>query len=361
MPDAAFMLAQIGVRRVQQAHAGRHVPVPADEAVPLFDEAAPVFPAGGRLSLPGEELRVPQALLVREEQLPVALGELEHGDLRAQIEALKAPAVVERIGDGLDGGHVAHGPEGLVDILRPVGDDVAQVQIVGLEALGKLPDAAEAGDVVPHDDGRHAEPDLRAPAQGVEGLQVAQHQAEIAADLDLAVILIELVDGDPDARDAGVQQLPGLPLRQQRPVGDQLHLLSPGRGQRGHGDQRRMDQRLAHAAEEDGPGFRQHGIVQQAREDRRVQIAHALADPAVAKAHLAGQIAAGGGLHVEFSDSFFHVILSRRRGGPYRAEARSSPDPCSAGRPRRAFPSRPRDRPGAGRRAPSAARRRRAA
>ena len=91
VPDTAFMLAQVGIRRVQQTHAGRDVTIPADEAVSLFDKAAPVFTAGGRFSFPGEELRVLQALLVREQQIPVPLGKLKHGDLRAEIKALKTP------------------------------------------------------------------------------------------------------------------------------------------------------------------------------------------------------------------------------------------------------------------------------
>ena len=102
---------------------------------------------------------------------------------------------------------------------------MAQVQIIGQKVLGKLPDAAEAGDIVPHDNGRHTEPYVCFAPKLVEGLQIFQNQTKVAADLDLSVILVQLVDGNPDPRDARRQQFPGLFPGQQSPVCDKLCLL----------------------------------------------------------------------------------------------------------------------------------------
>ena len=102
---------------------------------------------------------------------------------------------------------------------------MAQVQIIGPIVLGKLPDAAETRNIVPHDDGRHTEPDVCSAPELVEGIQISEDQAEVTADLDLPVVLVQLVDGDPDPRDACRQQLPGFFPRQQSPVCDKLHLL----------------------------------------------------------------------------------------------------------------------------------------
>ena len=71
--DSAFMVTQIGVRRMEQSHTGGNVPVPADETVSLFDEAAPVGTAGDWLSLPGKKLCLLQTLFVREKQSLVSL------------------------------------------------------------------------------------------------------------------------------------------------------------------------------------------------------------------------------------------------------------------------------------------------
>ena len=71
-----------------------------------------------------------------------------------------------------------------------------------------------------------------------------------------------------------------------------------------------MHQRLPHAAEKDGFRCGKNGIVHHAGEDRRVEIAEAFADPAVPKAHLAPEIAAGGRLHIEFLDCLFHNALN---------------------------------------------------
>ena len=240
----------------------------------------------------------------------------------------------------------------MLDVLRAVGDDVAQVQVVGLEALGKLADTAQTRNIVAHDDRRHAEADVRAPAKSVEALQIVEDQPEIAADLDLAVVLIQLVDGYPDARDARVQKLPGFLPRQQCSVRDELHLFPALRCESGHVRERGVDQRLAHAAEENGLGLFQRRVVHHPRENRRIEIAEALPDPAVAKAHLAGKIAAGGCLHIQFSDQIFHLFFSPEAGcpSPYPADPRY-----------RASPPPPRARSATGRRAPSAARHRRAA
>ena len=73
MPNEAFVVSQIGARRVEQTHAGRDVPVPADEAVPFFNETAPVGAPGDGLPLPGEQLRLLQTLLIREKQILIAL------------------------------------------------------------------------------------------------------------------------------------------------------------------------------------------------------------------------------------------------------------------------------------------------
>ena len=72
MPNAAFVVTQVCVRRMEQAHAGRDVPVPANEAVAFLNKTAPVGTPGDGLSLPGEQLRLLQALLVRKEQIFVA-------------------------------------------------------------------------------------------------------------------------------------------------------------------------------------------------------------------------------------------------------------------------------------------------
>ena len=73
VPDPAFVVAQVGVRRVEQTHAGRYIPIPADEAMPLFYKTTPVRTPGDGLSLPREKLRLLQALLVREKQVLVTI------------------------------------------------------------------------------------------------------------------------------------------------------------------------------------------------------------------------------------------------------------------------------------------------
>ena len=70
-----------------------------------------------------------------------------------------------------------------------------------------------------------------------------------------------------------------------------------------------MHQRLPHAAKEDGFRSGKNRIIHHARKGRRVEIPEVLADPAVPKAHLAAEIAAGGGLHVQFSNRLFHIHL----------------------------------------------------
>ena len=102
---------------------------------------------------------------------------------------------------------------------------MAQIQIIGPEALGKFPDTTEAGNVVAHDDSRHAETNVRFAPEFVERLQISEDQAEITADLDLSVVLVQLVDGDPDPRDTRFQQVPGSLPRQQRPVRDQFDVF----------------------------------------------------------------------------------------------------------------------------------------
>ena len=73
MPNEAFVVSQIGARRVEQTHAGRYIPIPADEAMPLFYKTTPVRTPGDGLSLPREKLRLLQALLVREKQVLVTI------------------------------------------------------------------------------------------------------------------------------------------------------------------------------------------------------------------------------------------------------------------------------------------------
>ena len=82
---------------------------------------------------------------------------------------------------------------------------MAQVQVVGFKMLSKFPDTAEACNVVPHDDRRHAEADAASSPKFVEGLQISEDQPKVAADLNFAVVFIQLVDGDPDPGDAGMQ------------------------------------------------------------------------------------------------------------------------------------------------------------
>ena len=72
VPDAAFVVAKVGVRRMEQTHAGRDVPVPTYEAMAFLNEAAPVGAPGDGLSLPREQFRLLQALLVREEQILIS-------------------------------------------------------------------------------------------------------------------------------------------------------------------------------------------------------------------------------------------------------------------------------------------------
>ena len=99
---------------------------------------------------------------------------------------------------------------------------MAQVQVVGFKMLGKLTDTAEACDVVPHDDGRHTEANAASSPERVEGLQIPQNKAEIAADLDFPVVFVELINGDPDPRDAGMQQFLNFLSGEQRSVCDKL-------------------------------------------------------------------------------------------------------------------------------------------
>ncbi len=79
VPDAPLMIVEISIRRMEQPHTGRDISVPADEAVSLFNEAAPVGAPGHGFSLPGEQLRLLQALLVREKQALLSFREPEHG------------------------------------------------------------------------------------------------------------------------------------------------------------------------------------------------------------------------------------------------------------------------------------------
>ena len=311
VPDSAFVVAQISVCCVEQTHAGRDVPVPADEAMPLLNKTTPVGTPGDGLSLPREQLRLLQALLVWEKKTFVSFREPEHGNCGSHFKALKAPGIADFVGHGFDRGHVAHGPERLPDVRCAVGNDMTEVQIIGPDALGKFPDAAKACDVIAHDDSRHAETDVRSLPHLVEAFQISENQTEIAADLYFTVIFIQLVNGEPDSRNARLQKRSGLLLRQQRPVGDQFHFFPVRRSKGSHLRQCGMHQRLPHAAEEDGFCSGQNRIVHHARENRRFQIAEALADPTVPEAHLAPEIAAGGNLYIQFSNPFFRIHFDR--------------------------------------------------
>ena len=72
VPYAALVVPQVGVRCVEQTHAGRDVPIPADEAVALLNEATPVGASGHGFSLPGEQLRLLKTPFIGEKQIFVA-------------------------------------------------------------------------------------------------------------------------------------------------------------------------------------------------------------------------------------------------------------------------------------------------